>query len=167
MHKFAAIVYKEFRELLPPTIFFLIAFNLIALTIALNLKQYHIPFTNLGLATVAALIVGKVVLITDKFPFINKFPSKPLIYNVVWKTVIYTLAAVLVRYLESLVHLIFQYKSLSLANRHLFEEMVWPRFWAIQIWLLVIIFLYCGFRELMRVVGRQTVIEMFFGRRAQ
>ena len=166
MQKFAAIIYKEIREMLPPTIFFFAAFNLIALTTALNLRHYGISFTTFSLATVAALIVGKVVLITDKFSFINKFPSKPLIYNVVWKTIIYAFASVLVRYLERVVHFLFEYGSLSSANRHLFEEMVWPRFWAIQIWLLVLLLLYCSFRELIRVVGRQTVVEIFFGRRA-
>ena len=34
----------------------------------------------------AALLVAKVVLITDALPFVNRFPEKPLIYNVVWKT---------------------------------------------------------------------------------
>ena len=165
MQKFTAMVYKEIREILPPTIFFFVAFNLLALTNALNLRQYGISFTTFSLATVAALIVGKVVLIADKLPFINKFPNKPLIHNVLWKTVIYALASVLVRYLERLVHLLFEYRSLSSANRHLFETMVWPQFWAIQIWLFVLLLLYCSFRELIRVVGRQTVIEMFLGRR--
>jgi hypothetical protein len=71
----------------------------------------------------------------------------------------------LIQYLEHLIHFLFRYGSLSSANRHLFEEVVWPRFWAIQIWLLVLLFVYCGFRELVRVVGRHAVIEMFFGRK--
>ena len=165
MQKLAALLWKEIQELIPPTIFFFIAFNIIALTSALNLRQYGISFLTFAMAALGALVAGKAVLITDKLSFINRFPDKPLIYNVVWKTLIYWLAFILIQYLERLIHFLFRYESLSSANRHLFEEVVWPRFWAIQIWLLILLFVYCGFRELVRVVGRHTVIEMFFGRK--
>ena len=52
---------------------------------------------------VAALILGKAVLIADLLPMINRFPNKPLIYNVGWKTLIYLLLATLIHYLERLV----------------------------------------------------------------
>src|SRR3989304_3666323 len=166
MQKLTAVLRKEIQELIPPTIFFFIAFNIIALTSALNLRQYGISVLTFAMAALGALVAGKAVLITDKLSFINRFPDKPLIYNVVWKTLIYWLAFFFIQYLEPLIHFLFRYGSLSSANRHLFEEVVWPRFWAIQIWLLVLLFVYCGFRELIRVVGRHTVIEMFFGRKA-
>ena len=52
---------------------------------------------------------------------------------------------------------------LALANRHLLDKVVWPHFWFIQIWLLVLFFLYCTMRELMRVLGRERVRAIFFG----
>jgi hypothetical protein len=165
MQKLTAVLRKEIQELIPPTIFFFIAFNIIALTSALNLRQYGISVLTFAMAALGALVAGKAVLITDKLSFINRFPDKPLIYNVVWKTLIYWLAFISIQYLEHLIHFLFRYGSLSSANRHLFEEVVWPRFWAIQIWLLVLLFVYCGFRELVRVVGRHAVIEMFFRRK--
>lgn len=162
MNKVVTRIWKEFREVIPPTIFFFITFNLIALTSALNLKQYGISISSFAAATFGALVAGKVVLITDKLPFVNLYPDKPLIYNVVWKTVIYSIAALLIRYLERLTHFLFEYGSLSEANSRLFEEIVWPRFWAVQIWLFVLLFIYCEFRELIRVIGRDEVIEIFF-----
>jgi hypothetical protein len=45
----------------------------------------------------------------------------------------------------------------------LLAEIVWPHFWAIQILLLVLIFFYCTMRELVRVIGRDKVLEIFFG----
>jgi hypothetical protein len=167
MQKLAAWLLKEIKELIPPVIFFFIAFNIISLTSALNLRHYGISFSGFALATLGALVAGKVVLITDMLPFINRYPDKPLIYNVVWKTLIYSLAALIIRYLEHLIHFLYQYGSLSSANRHLFEEVSWPRFLAVQIWLLVLLFIYCGFRELVRVIGRHTVIEMFFLRKKE
>ncbi|MDQ3624923.1 MAG: hypothetical protein M3463_20990 [Verrucomicrobiota bacterium] len=55
-------------------------------------------------ATIAALVIAKVVVITDHFAAVNRFPDKPLIYNVVWKTVIYFVAWLLMRYLEHVIH---------------------------------------------------------------
>jgi len=49
------------------------------------------------------------------------------------------------------------------ATRHLWGDMVWPHFWAIQLWLIVLIFVYCATRELVRAIGRQQVQMMFFG----
>jgi hypothetical protein len=40
------------------------------------------------------------------------------------------------------------------ANHHLWSEIVWPHFWAIQLWLTVLIFVYCAIRELIRAIGR-------------
>jgi hypothetical protein len=40
--------------------------------------------------------------------------------------------------------------------------MVWPHFWAIQLWLVVLILIYCSMRELIRVIGRDRVVNIFF-----
>ena len=52
---------------------------------------------------------------------------------------------------------------LALANRHLLDKVVWPHFWFIQIWLLVLFFLYGTMREHVRVLGRERVRAIFFG----
>jgi hypothetical protein len=41
--------------------------------------------------------------------------------------------------------------------------MVWPHFWAIQIVLFVLIAMYCMMHELVRVVGKEKVMRIFFG----
>ena len=96
-------------------------------------------------------------------PFINRFPDKPLVYNVVWKTAIYVVAALIVRLLEELIPLIGEAGSVAAAFSQLLEEVVWHHFWAIQIWLLLLFTVYCSLRELGRVIGRQEVLRMFFG----
>jgi len=45
----------------------------------------------------------------------------------------------------------------------LLNEIVWPHFWAIQLWLLVLLFFYCALRELVRALGADRVRRMFFG----
>jgi len=153
----------EFLEVLPPTIFFLITFHIVLLDRALMLREYGLQISSMAAAAVMALLVAKVVLVADKLPFINRFPEKPLIYNVVWKTIIYVAASLFVHYLEHLVPLWWKTGSFTEGNRDLWREVVWPHFWAIQLWLIVLIFVYCASRELIRIIGRERVVHIFFG----
>ena len=113
--------------------------------------------------TLAALILGKAVLVADLLPFINRYPDKPLIYNIAWKTTIYVLVAMLVHYLERLIDFWREAGSLVAGNQKLLAEIVWPHFWAIQILLVVLILMYCTMHELIRVIGRNQVLAMLFG----
>jgi len=163
MSTLASKLKHELLAVIPPTVFFFIAFQLIALTRALMLEQYGIRVTTFVAATVGALVVAKVVLLTDLLPFVNRFPEKPLLYNVVWKTAIYQVAALLVRYVEYLIPFLRKHGDFALANRHLFDEVVWTHFWAVQLWLLALFFVYCAARELIRVLGKERVRAMFLG----
>lgn len=153
----------EVLEVIPPTVFFFVAIGLLILTKRLMLQQYGIEFADFGAAIVGALIVGKVVLIADHLPFINKFPNKPLIYNVIWKTIVYVLAAFIVRLGEHLIPLILKYASFREATVHLVDDVIWPHFWIIYIWLSVLLFVYCSLRELIQVIGKDQVLRLFFG----
>ena len=114
-------------------------------------------------ATVGALIVGKVVVLADQIPFINKYPEKPLIYNVVWKTGVYLLVSLIVRFLEALLLLGWQYRDLGLALDKVWASIIWAHFWAVQIWLLCLFFVYVSFRELARTLGEAKFLQMFLG----
>src|SRR5256714_7653250 len=163
MTKLGTTLKKEFFELLPPTIFFFVALHIVAFVRVLMLKGTGIsPLSTMSIA-VAALILGKAVLIADLLPIINRFPNKPLIYNVAWKTLIYLLMATLIHYLERLVDFWRQAGGLVAGNEKLLAEIVLPHFWAIQIILLVLIVMYCTIHELVRVIGREEVLQIFFG----
>jgi hypothetical protein len=153
----------ELHEVVPPMLFFFVAFNVITFTKKLMLEQYGIEFSGLVTSAVGALIVAKVVLLADRIPFINKYPGKPLLYNVAWKTVIYILVAFVVRFLEYFLPLWWQHRNLSLAAGHLWDETIWPHFWAIQIWLFCLFFVYVSFRELARTLGEERFFQIFLG----
>ncbi len=154
---------REILEVLPPAVFFLVAFNVIVFTKHLMLEQYGIRFSHVVAATLGALVVAKVVLIADYIPWINKYPGKPLIYNVVWKTVIYLIVAFVVRFGEALAPLWLQYRDLSVATARLYDEVIWAHFWVIQIWLACLFFVYVSFRELARTLGEAEFLRMFLG----
>jgi hypothetical protein len=155
-------VRRELRELIPVTVFFVASFQLLALTQALMLEQYGIRATTFVAATIGALVVAKVVVLADHLPLVNRFPNKPLMYNVVWKTAIYLAASLAVRYAEHVIHFWRQTGDFATANRRLIDEVVWPHFWGVQLWLLILLFVYCSLRELVRALGRERIMQMFF-----
>jgi hypothetical protein len=163
MPKIITTLKHEFLEILPATIFFFVAFHLIALTEALILRQYKVPVSTTALVTVSAFVIAKAILLADKLPFINRFPNKPLIYNILWKTFIYLLIALFFRYLEVLIPMLVKHQSWSLANQHLQQEVVWPHFWAVQIWVWALLLGYSIVRELIRAMGKRRAIQIFFG----
>ena len=163
MTKLSTTLKKEFFELLPPTIFFFVALHIVTFVRVLMLKGTGIsPLSSMSVA-VAALILGKAVLIADMLPMINRFPNKPLIYNVAWKTLIYLLVATLIHYLERLIDFWRETGGFVAGNQKLLAEIVWPHFWAIQIILFVLIVTYCTMHELVRVIGKEKVLRILFG----
>jgi hypothetical protein len=165
MSKLSTKLLEEFKAVLPPTMFFFVALHLVALIRVLMLKGTGITLSTSWQVTVAALILGKAVVVADLLPFINRYPDKPLAYNIAWKTTIYVLVAMLIHYLERLVDFWRQTGSLVAGHQQLLAEIVWPHFWAIQIILVVLILMYCTMHELVRVIGRDKVLEIFFGTR--
>ncbi|HXK22643.1 MAG TPA: hypothetical protein VMS55_08215 [Myxococcota bacterium] len=154
---------EEFLKVLPPTIFFFVALHIVAVIRVLLARGSHYqPLSTISIA-VAALILGKAVLIADMLPAINRYPDKPLVYNVTWKSTIYLLISAVIHYLERLFDFSRQAGGIVAGNEKLLSEIVWPHFWAVQIILFLLILVYCNARELVRVIGREKVIRIFFG----
>jgi len=153
---------EEFLALLPPTIFFFVALHIIALVRALLTKGTGLPVTSSAQIALGALIIGKAVLLADLWPPINRFPEKPLIYNIVWKTIIYFGVASVIHYLERLFDFAKAAGDIVAGNQKLLSEIIWPHFWGIQIVLLVVILNYCVIRELGRALGEERIFRLFF-----
>jgi hypothetical protein len=163
MSKLSAKVREEVVAVIPPTIFFLFTLSLIAVIRVLMLRGTGVPVSSWFQIAVGALLLGKAVVIADHLPFINRYPERPLAYNIAWKTAIYTLVAMLIHYVEHLIDFWKQAGGLIAGNERLLAEIVWPHFWAIQIILVILIFGYCTMHELARLLGREKVRELFFG----
>ena len=163
MNKVAATIKEEFLALLPPTIYFFVALHIIALMRLLMVKATGITPLTSASVLVAALVLGKSVLLADMLPAINRFPDKPLIYNVAWKTLIYTVVALIIHYLEHLYDYAREAGGIVAGNEKMLATIIWPQFWAVQILLVVLIVLYCVMHELVRQIGRDRFVRMFFG----
>ena len=163
MHKILGKVKEEFFAILPPTIFFFVALHIITFIRVLIAEGSHfVPLSTVSIA-VASLILGKAVLISDLIPAVNRYPHKPLAYNITWKTAIYVLVASVIHYLERLIDFSRQAGGLVAGNEKLLSEIVWPHYWAVEIILFILILMYCTVRELARVIGKQKMLRLFFG----
>jgi hypothetical protein len=163
MYKILEKLKEEFFAILPPTIFFFVALHIVTfIRVLMAVGSHFQPLSTVSIA-IAALILGKSVLIADMLPPINRYPNKPLAYNIVWKTVIYLLMATVIHYIERLIDFSRQAGGIVAGNEKLFAEIVWPHFWAVEILLFVLIVNYCTARELVRVIGKQKMLRLFFG----
>jgi hypothetical protein len=163
MSTVTATIKHEFMEMLPPTIFFFAILHIVAIIRALMTQGTGITLSTSVSVTVAALVLGKSVLLANLLPFINRFPEKPLIWNAGWRTLIYTLVALFVHYLEHLYDYWKGAPGLVAANHKLLAELNWAHFLGIQILLVTLIANYCIVAELARVIGRDKLRAMFFG----
>jgi hypothetical protein len=163
MNRVLSKLKEEFLAILPPTLYFFVALHLVVLIRVLMLEGTDIRATTSVSVALAALILGKAVLIADLLPIINRFPEKPLVYNVLWKTLLYQMVAAAVHYAERLVDFARQAGGLVAGNEKLLAEIVWPHFWAIQILLFVLILMYCTLHELVRLIGKDKAKQLFFG----
>lgn len=151
------------REVIPAFLFFLVMFHILVITKTLMLKEYGIMVPASAVALISALIIAKVVLIAGRLPFLNLYPRKPLIWNVLLKTVVFSLITFLFLIAEEMVHQTRQGHSFSYAMQHFHQDMVWPVFYARVIWVVVLMLFYCIGGEFVRVIGFPRVREIFFG----
>ena len=163
MHKILDKLKEEFFAILPPTIFFFVALHILTFIRILMARGSHFePLSTTSIA-IASLILGKAVLIADMLPPINRYPHKPLAYNIVWKTLIYLVMASIIHYVERLIDFSRQAGGIIAGNEKFFAEMVWPHYWAVEIILFLLILMYCTVRELARVIGKEKMLRLFFG----
>jgi len=146
---------------LPPTLFFFVGFNLILFTRWMTLQEHGIPFTNFFAATLAALLVGKAVLVVDNLPFMRRFDGAPLIQPILFKSAVYWVFVFGFRIAEGLFHFMHDGGALGDFPSFLVSQFSWPRFLAIQIWLMVLFLIYVTGHELNALFGDGELPRLF------
>jgi hypothetical protein len=159
-------IVSQLAEVIPPTLFFIVGFNLIALTTQLILADYLIHFANFMLVTLSALIVGKAVLVANKLPFFRRFDTAPIVQPVLFKTLIYCIAVFAIRLLERVVKYCITGGTFSGIPQYFATHFSWNRFIAIQIWVFVLFLIYTIGSELNSLFGNGELIKILFTRRS-
>jgi hypothetical protein len=153
---------------IPPTLFFFMGFNLVLFTKRLFLEQYLIAYAGFFVATTGALIVGKVVLVANKMPFLRRFDYAPLAYPILFKTIIYTALVGAARLLELLIHYLVAGGALGGGRfiEHVFGTWSWPRFVAAQMWIFILFLIWVTITELNDLFGDGELSRILFTRRS-
>ena len=157
---------KELRHVLPPTIFFIFGFNLVAFSINLVLAQYFIQIGGFLVATVAALVVGKAVLVADKMPFLRRFDTAPMIQPILFKTFVYWGFVFIARLIEAWVHYAIDTGRLAGFAAFTAQQFSWHKFLFIQLWILVLFLIYTTASELNAAFGDGELFRILFTRRS-
>lgn len=165
MNRTLAFLKKELLELLPPTIFFFVVFHTVVVARALLGASSGISMTTSAAATIGALVVGKAILIADALPLFRRFESRLLIYNVVWRVVLYLCIVLVFQLLEEVIPLVSKYGGLAAAAEHLIAEIHWTRFWATHLLLGLFLVFWASTTALVGIIGADRCLEIFFGRR--
>ena len=167
VHRASAFFLREFREMLPPTIFFFAGFNLIVLTTNLILADYAVAFASFMLATAAALVVGKSVLVANAMAVLGRYDRAPLIQPILFKTVFYWAIVFIARLLEHFIRFwLIEHNPPGDFLSHMMATFSWHRFAAIQIWILVLFLIYVTASELNHLFGDGELGRILFTHRA-
>jgi hypothetical protein len=161
-------VLHEIRLVIPPTLFFFVGFNLILFTKRLFLADYLIAYAGFLIATTSALIVGKVVLVADKLPFLARFDNEPLAYPILFKSFVYTLLVFVARLLEAFIHYAVEGNVIGGGAfiRHQLGDFSWSHFIAVQLWIFVLFLIYVTANELNELFGDGELRKLLFKRRS-
>jgi hypothetical protein len=152
----------QVKHALPPTIFFFVGFNLILWTKRLILREHGIEFSGFFTALVAALLVGKAVLVTDNLPLMRRFDGAPMIQPILFKSAIYWLCVLIVRLIEELIHFVAAGGAIAAFGGHFADQFPLARFLSIQIWLMVLFLVYVTIHELNELFGDGELYRLFF-----
>src|SRR6201995_4415028 len=113
----------------------------------------------------AALVVGKAVLVANAMPFLRRFDRAPLIRPVLFKTLVYWVVVFVVRFLEKLIEYFIAGGSPSGIPDYVVTHFTWPRFAAVQIWIFVLFLVSPSVAELNARLGDGELRKIFFTRR--
>jgi hypothetical protein len=116
---------NEARDALPPTIFFFVGINFVVFTTNLLLADYAVAVSSFMLATVAALVVGKAVLVANAMPYLRRYDRAPLIQPILYKTAFYWVVVFFARLIERFVHFSVEGNFVGLTSE--FSGQMWRR----------------------------------------
>ncbi len=131
----------------------------------LILSQHDINFEEYGTAFFNAFVLGKVVSIGGMMKLGTKLEHKPLIFSILFKSVIFTIWLAIFNVIEELVSGYFKSNSLQGAIDYLGHHIGTDRYFAGLIVVFTSFIPFFAVKELSRVLGYKTITDLFFKRK--
>ncbi len=151
------------REMAPVVLFFFIVFGLIGLLYKLFVSQYSIEFSAFAKAAIAALIMGKVVLLLEWAGTGHRFEQGYRRAVVVLiKTIIYALAVIAVGMGERIHRAVHEAGSFNAGINMLIANANVDRFLGFVLLISLIVGFYLMVQEISRAMGKGALFKLFF-----
>lgn len=113
--------------------------------------------TSYATALISSVALGKFVFVLEKMPLARRFEDQPLVYPVLYKSVLFTaLVNVIMHFEERLLH---HDKAATPATN---PETFWPCFLAHQLAFFVTFVVFFSFRAVGTIVGKDRLRREFF-----
>jgi len=132
------------------------------LTTNLLVAEYLVAVSNFMLTTMAALVVGKAVLVANKISLLRLYDRAPLIKPILFKTAFYRFVVALARLIERFVHFSLGGNPPSDFLLYLATTFSWRRFSALSLWILVLFLIYVTMVEFSDLFGTGELRRLFF-----
>jgi hypothetical protein len=153
----------QLKHMLPAFFFFFVIFSLADITELLRSRLEAGTYYRFAVIVGSALVMAKVVVLSDFLSITHIFSKKPLIYNTLWKSFVYLLCSTFVRFLEHALPLYMETQNFGQVEAHVFEMVGKQQFWIAEVWLTVLLIIFVAYRELVCAVGEERVRKLFFG----
>ncbi len=151
------------REMAPVVLFFFIVFGLIGLLYKLFVSQYAIEFSAFTKAAIAALIMGKVVLLLDWAGTGHRFERDfPRALVILIKTIIYAFAVILVGMGERIRHAVHEAGSFNAGINMMIADANVDRFLGFVLLISLIVGFYLMVQQISQAMGKGALIRLFF-----
>ena len=139
-------------------------FGLLAVHQSIILSQYQIDYQSHGLAVINALVFAKVMLIAEDMRLGDRFDDKPLIYPILFKSILFAIALICFHLVEHT--LVGMWHGQKLAES--FSDIGANKFRGIvsfSVIATVALMPFFALRGLSRVIGKEKLWSLFFRRR--
>ena len=153
-------IFKEFTEYIFNFLFMAVIFSVIIFYRRLVLAHHGIILNDYFVGIFKAFVIAKVVMLGAFLKISRKFENKPLIIPVLYKASIFTILVMLFDIFEIYIKGLFRSADLVEAFIEVKEEltMVWLG-GGIMVFFIFIPFF--AFRELVRLMGKEKVRDLF------
>lgn len=154
-----SVLARELREMVAPTVFFVLTLNLLVLTVAVLSDGHVVSAISHASACVGALLVGKAFLLADKVPALKRLASKPLIPAALWIAAVYYAIATALHLVERLISAATNSQGFLFRAKQDVASFDPALFLIVQLWLALLLIGYSLGSLAVRRFGRERLLS--------
>lgn len=155
-------LFHELREMLFPTLFFFVNFNLLVFTVAILSDHHELSTISHVSASIGALLVGKAFLLVDKLSIMDRYEGRPLVYGALWSAFIYYVMTSTLHLAERLIAAATGSSGFLTSATAEIDGIDWVTFFVIQLWVAILLIIFATGKAVIEAIGKDNAIEMIF-----